>query len=83
MLCTEIVSDIQKIFVHNMFSPYSAKRRASDKDLPVPNIEITFKAAAIIATAMIAMLMCKTTKLLFIFNLPRINSIKLLSSLKI
>jgi hypothetical protein len=23
------------IFVHNMFSPYSAKRRASDKDLPV------------------------------------------------
>ena len=24
------------IFVHNMFSPCSAKRRASDKDLPVP-----------------------------------------------
>ena len=23
------------IFVHNMFSPYSAKRKASDKDLPV------------------------------------------------
>jgi hypothetical protein len=23
------------IFVHNMFFPYSAKRRASDKDLPV------------------------------------------------
>ena len=23
------------IFVHNMFSPYSAKRRSSDKDLPV------------------------------------------------
>ena len=23
------------IFVHNIFSPYSAKRRASDKDLPV------------------------------------------------
>ena len=23
------------IFVHNMFSPYSGKRRASDKDLPV------------------------------------------------
>ena len=22
-------------FVHNMFSPFSAKRRASDKDLPV------------------------------------------------
>ena len=35
MLCTEIVSDIQQ-FVHNMFSPCSAKRRASDKDLPVP-----------------------------------------------
>ena len=31
MLCTEIVSDI---FVRNMFSPCSAKRRASDKDLP-------------------------------------------------
>ena len=26
---------IRKIFVHNMFSPYIAKRRASDKDLPV------------------------------------------------
>jgi hypothetical protein len=25
------------IFVHNMFSPCSAKRRASDKDLPVKN----------------------------------------------
>ena len=25
------------IFVHNMFSPCSAKRRASDKDLPVQN----------------------------------------------
>ena len=24
------------IFVHNMFSPCSAKRKASDKDLPVP-----------------------------------------------
>jgi hypothetical protein len=24
------------IFVHNMFSPCSANRRASDKDLPVP-----------------------------------------------
>ena len=35
MLCTEIVSDIQTIFVHNIFSPCSAKRRASDKDLPV------------------------------------------------
>ena len=26
------------IFVHNMFSPCSAKRKASDKDLTVPNI---------------------------------------------
>ena len=26
------------IFVHNMFSPCSAKRRASDKDLPVQNV---------------------------------------------
>ena len=34
MLCTEIVSDIQNIFVQNMFSPWSEKRRASDKDLP-------------------------------------------------
>ena len=25
------------IFVHNMFSPCSARRRASDKDLPVSN----------------------------------------------
>ena len=27
------------IFVHDMFSPSSAKRRASDKDLPVPVIK--------------------------------------------
>ena len=27
------------IFVHNMLSPCSEKRRASDKDLPVPIIE--------------------------------------------
>ena len=26
---------VRTIFVHNMFSPCSAKRRASDKDLPV------------------------------------------------
>ena len=38
MMSTEIVSDIQNNFVHNMFSPYSAKRRASDKDLPVSNV---------------------------------------------
>ena len=35
MLCTEIVSDIHDMFVYNMFSPCSAKRRAPDKDLPV------------------------------------------------
>ena len=38
MLCAEIVSDIQNNFctqVHNMFSPCSTKRRASDKDLHV------------------------------------------------
>ena len=28
------------IFVHNLFSPCSAKRRASDKDLPVQSISI-------------------------------------------
>ena len=28
------------IFVHNMFSPCSAKRRASDKDLPVKSVAI-------------------------------------------
>ena len=32
MLCTEIVSD--------MFSPCSAKRRASDKDLPVKEFDL-------------------------------------------
>ena len=50
MLCTETVSDIQNNFciqlVYNMFLPCSAKRRASDKDLPVictkfPNIIIS------------------------------------------
>ena len=35
MLCTEIDSDIQNIFINNMFSPCSEKRRASEKDLPV------------------------------------------------
>ena len=29
------------IFVHNMFSPGSAKRRASDKDLPVFMLKLT------------------------------------------
>ena len=33
--CTEIVSDIENNFVHNMFSTCSEKRRASDKDLLV------------------------------------------------
>ena len=27
------------IFVHNMFSPCSTKRRASDKDLPLPDFQ--------------------------------------------
>ena len=31
---------IKIIFVHNMFSPCSAKRRASDKDIPVPNSKL-------------------------------------------
>ena len=30
----------KKFFVHKMFSPYSAKRSASDKDLPVMCIEV-------------------------------------------
>ena len=30
-----VVLSLRTIFVHNMFSPCSAKRRASDKDLPV------------------------------------------------
>ena len=30
------------IFVHIIFSPCSAKRRASDKDLPVPKTALTF-----------------------------------------
>ena len=35
IMCTEIVSDIQNNFCTKMFSPCSAKRRASGKDLPV------------------------------------------------
>ena len=35
MLCTEIVSDIQNNFCTQHVLPCSAKRRASDKDLPV------------------------------------------------
>ena len=32
------------IFVHNMFSPCSAKRRVSDKDLPVPPaLKVTYR----------------------------------------
>ena len=34
MLCTEIDSDIQNIFLNNMFSPCSEKRKTSDKELP-------------------------------------------------
>ena len=33
--CCVHVLTFRTIFVHNMFSPSSAKRRASDKDLPV------------------------------------------------
>ena len=40
MLWTEIVLTFRTIFVPNMFSPCSAKRRASDKDLPVPYVSI-------------------------------------------
>jgi hypothetical protein len=36
MLCTEIVSDIQNLFCTQNVFPCSAKRRASDKNLPVP-----------------------------------------------
>ena len=36
MLCTEYFLTFITITVHNMFSPCSAKRKASDKDLPVP-----------------------------------------------
>ena len=35
MLCTEIVFDIQNNFCIQLVSQCSAKRRASDKDLPV------------------------------------------------
>jgi hypothetical protein len=35
MLCTKMFLTFRTIYVHNMFSPCSAKIRASDKDLPV------------------------------------------------
>ena len=35
MLCTDLFLTLRTILVHIMFSPCSAKRRASDKDLPV------------------------------------------------
>ena len=34
----ELFLTFRTIFVHNMFSPCSAKRRAPDKDLPVQTI---------------------------------------------
>ena len=38
MLCTEkLFLTFRTIFVHNMFSLCSARRRASDKDFPVKN----------------------------------------------
>ena len=48
MLCTEIFSYTQNnltIFVRNLFSPCSAKRRASDKDLPVQSTRHAVTAA--------------------------------------
>ena len=38
------------IFVHNMFSPCSAKRRASDKDVPVPYLFYYFLLSDFFAT---------------------------------
>ena len=35
MLCTDFFLTFRTISVHNVFSPCSGKRRASDKDLPV------------------------------------------------
>ena len=40
-MCTEIVSDIQNNFCNKMFTPCSAKRRGSDKDLPVTSLPPT------------------------------------------
>ena len=42
MLCTEIVSDIQNNFCTEHVLPCSAKRRASDKDLPVSVLMILY-----------------------------------------
>ena len=39
---TCLYRDYRTIFVHNMFSPCSAKRRPSDKDLPVPGKQFKF-----------------------------------------
>ena len=74
MLCTEIVSDIQNrtIFVHNMFSPCSAKRRASDKDLPVINQSRLLYSTEIL---MVSNLILGYTILQF-FQTPQLCSIK-------
>ena len=46
MWCTEIVFDIP-----NMFFPCSAKRRASDKDLPAPSyVTVFFVALSLVTT---------------------------------
>ena len=42
MYLQKLFPTFRKIFVHNMFSPYSEKRRASDKDLPVSNLRVLF-----------------------------------------
>ena len=36
----KLILTFRTIYVHNMFSPCSAKMRASDKDLPVKDIKI-------------------------------------------
>ena len=42
MLCTDFFLTFRTISVHNMFTPCSAKIRASDKDLPVKLCEICY-----------------------------------------
>ena len=44
--CCVLFLTFGTIFVHNMFSPCSAKRRASDKDLPVLPILLSINVVA-------------------------------------
>ena len=46
MLCTEIVYDIQNNFCTQHVLPCSAKRRASDKDLPLPRPQLKLPYAS-------------------------------------